>query len=165
MLWCGSVSKTLAPGYRVGWVAPGRFKDQIVRAKLLHAISSTTITQEVIAGFLDNGRYESHLRRLRHTLHGNCLQFTRAIADHFPEGTRVSRPQGGFVLWVDLDKKVDTAALYEDAIRQRISIAPGSMFTLKKQFGNCMRLSYGLAWNAGLNDALRQLGDMVKKRM
>lgn len=165
VLWCGSVSKTLAPGYRVGWVAPGRFKEQIVRAKLLHAISSTTITQEVIAGFLDNGRYESHLRRLRHTLHGNCLQFTRAIADHFPEGTRVSRPQGGFVLWVDLDKKIDTAALYEDAIRQRISIAPGSMFTLKKQFGNCMRLSYGLAWNAGLDDALRQLGDMVKKRM
>jgi len=165
VLWCGSVSKTLAPGYRVGWVAPGRFTEQIVRLKLLHSVSSTTITQEVIARFLENGRYESHLRRLRHTLYANSLQFTRAIADYFPEGTRVSRPQGGFVLWVELPGKVDTAELYEDAIRQKISIAPGAIFTLKKQFGNCMRLSYGLPWTGNLDQSLMQLGNMVKRRM
>lgn len=162
VLWCGSVSKTLAPGYRVGWVAPGRFKNEVIRMKQVHSISTTTITQEVIAGFLETGRYESHLRKLRHTLHTNCLQYIRAIADYFPDGTRVSRPQGGFVLWVELDKRIDTMELYERAIRRKISIAPGRMFTLREQFDNCMRLSYGLQWSGQLDDTLKLLGKTIK---
>jgi DNA-binding transcriptional MocR family regulator len=162
VLWCGSVSKTLAPGYRVGWVAPGRFKEEVIRRKIFHSISSTTITQEVIANFLENGRYENHLRKLRHTLHTSCLQYIRAIAEYFPEGTKVSHPDGGFVLWVELDKKADTIALYEKAIRQRISIAPGRMFTLQKQFGHCMRLSYGLKWNDQLDGTLKLLGKLAR---
>lgn len=163
VLWCGSVSKTLAPGYRVGWVAPGQFKDDVIRMKQVHSISATAITQEVIADFLENGRYENHLRKMRQTLHTNCLQYIRAIADYFPEGTKVSRPQGGFVLWVELDKRVDTLELYEQAIRKNISIAPGKMFSLQQQFSNCMRLSYGLQWNEKVDDTLKTLGNLVKK--
>ncbi len=162
VLWCGSVSKTLAPGYRVGWVAPGQFKNDVIRMKQVHSISSTTLTQEVIADFLANGRYESHLRKMRQTLHTNCLQYIRAIADYFPEGTKVSRPQGGFVLWVELAKHIDTMELYERAIKKNISIAPGRMFTLQKQFDNCMRISYGMQWNEHLDEALRTLGKLVK---
>jgi DNA-binding transcriptional MocR family regulator len=162
VLWCGSVSKTLAPGYRVGWVSPGKYKEEIIRMKQVHSISSTTIMQEVIANFLENGRYENHLRKLRHTLHTNCLQYIRAIADYFPEGTKVSRPQGGFVLWVELDKRINTMELYEIAMRKKISIAPGRMFTLQKQFDNCMRISYGLPWNEELDATLKTLGNLVK---
>ncbi len=162
VLWCGSVSKTLAPGYRVGWTAPGRFKDEVIRMKQVHSISSTKLMQEVIANFLENGRYENHLRKLRQTLHTNCLQYIRAIADYFPEGTKVSRPQGGFVLWVELDKRIDTMELYERAMKKNISIAPGRMFTLQKQFDNCMRLSYGLQWNEQLDDTLKVLGKIIK---
>jgi DNA-binding transcriptional MocR family regulator len=165
VLWCGSVSKTLAPGYRVGWVSPGKFKDDVIRMKQVHSISATTITQEVIANFLENGRYENHLRKLRHTLHTNCLQYIRAIADYFPEGTKVSRPQGGFVLWVELDKRINTMELYELAMRKNISIAPGRMFTLQKQFDNCMRLSYGLQWNEQLDNTLKTLGTLVKSML
>ncbi|RYZ16165.1 MAG: PLP-dependent aminotransferase family protein, partial [Sphingobacteriales bacterium] len=165
VLWCGSVSKTLAPGYRVGWIAPGRYSEEIIRMKQVHSISATTITQEVIANFLENGRYENHLRKLRATLHTNCLQYIRAIADYFPEGTKVSRPQGGFVLWVELDKRVNTMELYELAIRKKISIAPGRMFTLQKQFDNCMRISYGLQWNDELDGTLKTLGNLVKSML
>jgi DNA-binding transcriptional MocR family regulator len=98
VLWCSSVSKTLAPGYRVGWVAPGKFKAKIIRTKLYHSISAPAITQQVIANFLESGRYENHLRKMRTTLHANCLQYIRAICNYFPDDTRVSRPQGGFVL-------------------------------------------------------------------
>ena len=163
VLWCGSVSKTLAPGYRVGWVAPGRFKEQILRLKRYHAISSTAVTQEVVANFLETGRYENHLRKLRQTLHANCLQFTRAISEYFPEGTRASRPQGGFVLWVELPRKVNALDLYEKAMLQKISIAPGRMFTLQKQFENCMRLNYGLLWTDKLNLTLKTLGNLAKR--
>lgn len=162
VLWSGSVSKTLAPGYRVGWIAPGKFKDKIVHQKLIHTVSSTTITQETIANFLEKGRYEHHLRKLRSELHANSLQFARAVAEYFPEGTKISRPQGGFMLWVELDKKMDTVELYDRAIRQKISIAPGRMFSLQNQFNNCMRLSYGQRWSEHIDYKLRQLGKIAK---
>ncbi len=165
VLCCGSVSKTLAPGYRVGWVAPGQFKQQVLRQKLFHTLSSAGITQQATAVFLEAGRYEHHLRRLRHTLYTNSLQYTRAIQDYFPEGTSISRPQGGFVLWVELNKKIDTIALYDEAIRKGISIAPGRMFTLQQQFNHCMRLNYGLSWNNHVDTALKKLGNLVKQHL
>lgn len=162
VLWCGSFSKTLAPGYRVGWVAPGKFKQQIIRTKLFHNISSTTLTQEAIGSFLENGRYENHLRKLRSALHCNCLNFLRTISEHFPDGTKVTRPQGGFILWLELDPRIDTMGLYEMAIRHHISIAPGRMFTSKQQYNNCLRLSYGMEWNEKLKKGLVTLGNLAK---
>lgn len=164
VLWCSSISKTLAPGYRVGWVAPGKFKDKIIKTKRYHSISCATIMQEAIANFLENGRYENHLRRLRQTLHTNSLQYLRSICEYFPENTKVSRPQGGFILWLELSKKVDTADLYEQAMQHKISIAPGRMFTLQKQYNNCVRLSYGLVWNEKVDNALKLLGKLVKNK-
>jgi len=163
VLWCGSVSKTLAPGYRVGWVAPGRFMDRVVQTKLYHSVSSVALTQEAIGNFLETGRYEHHLRKLRRTLHANSLQYLRVIGDSFPEGTRVSRPEGGFLLWVELPTAVDTVKLYELALRHRISVAPGRMFTLQQQYTNCLRLSYGLLWDDRVERALTTVGKLAKK--
>ncbi|KAA0988808.1 aminotransferase-like domain-containing protein [Dyadobacter aurulentus] len=163
VLWCGSVSKTLAPGYRVGWVAPGKFKETILKMKLYHSISGTSITQETIAGFLESGRYESHLRKLRHTLHGNMLRYSGAIADYFPEGTKASRPQGGSVLWVELPAHIDTVDLYEKALTRNISFAPGKIFTLQNQYQSCMRLNYGLLWNEQTEAQLKALGELAKQ--
>lgn len=158
VMWCNSLSKTLAPGYRVGWVAPGKFKEQVRNLKIFHCISSPVLAEEALADFLANGRYEHHLRKLRQTLHANSLQYTRAVSEYFPAGTRLSRPQGGFMLWIELDERIDTAELYDMAIRQNISIAPGRMFTLQNQYNNCMRLSYGLAWNSKIDNALKYIG-------
>jgi DNA-binding transcriptional MocR family regulator len=164
VLLCSSVSKTLAPGYRVGWVVPGRYKEEILRLKLVHAISSTGITHEAVANFLKSGRYDNHLRRLRHTLHSNCQHFIQAIADYFPEGTKTSRPQGGLALWVEFNKKINTADLFDKAMKQKISIAPGRMFTLQNQFKNCMRLSIGLPWSEEVQFKLKQLGRLVGEK-
>ena len=163
VLWCSSVSKTLAPGYRVGWIAPGRYKEQILKLKLVHAISSSTITQEAVASFLKSGRYENHLRKLRHTLKSNYQHYINAIAEYFPEGTKTSRPQGGLALWVELSKKVNTTELYDMAMKHKISIAPGRMFTLQNQFENCMRLSIGLPWTEEIRHKLKLLGRLAAK--
>lgn len=162
VLWCSSVSKTLAPGYRVGWVAPGKFREKIVQMKLFHSLSSPTITSAIIADFLENGRYESHLRKLRRALHANYLQYVRVVGEHFPEETRISRPQGGLSLWIELPGSVNTLELYNTALRQKISIAPGMMFSLQSQFDHCMRLSFGIPWNVKTEASLRQLGKLVK---
>lgn len=165
VLWCSSVSKTLAPGFRVGWVAPGKYTEKIKRLKLYHSITSATLQQEAIANFLATGRYEYHLRRLRQTLHANSLQFIRAIGEYFPEGIRMSNPKGGFILWLELDKKIDTYHLYQEAMLHKISIAPGSMFTLQERYQNCMRISYGMQWKPEIERALKKLGTLVKEMM
>jgi DNA-binding transcriptional MocR family regulator len=161
VLWCSSVSKTLAPGYRVGWVAPGRYKEQILKLKLVHIISSSTITHEAVANFLKSGRYENHLRKLRKTLQSNYQHYVHAMAEYFPDGTKTSRPQGGLALWVEFKKKVNTTELFDRAIKQKISIAPGRMFTLQNQFENCMRLSIGLPWSEEVQHRLKLLGRLV----
>jgi DNA-binding transcriptional MocR family regulator len=165
VLWCSSVSKTLAPGYRVGWIAPGKHYDAIKSLKLYHSITNASPEQAAVANFLATGRYEHHLRTLRQTLHGNCLQYIRTIGEHFPEGTRVTHPRGGFILWLELDKRIDTHELYLHAIKHRISIAPGAMFSMQDRYRHCMRLSYGMAWTEQLETALKKLGGMVKEMM
>ncbi|ODS81599.1 MAG: transcriptional regulator [Cytophagaceae bacterium SCN 52-12] len=162
VLWCGSVSKTLAPGYRVGWVAPGRYKDQILKLKFVHALSATTIIHEAVGNFLMTGRYENHLRHLRKTLQENYQRYALAIAEHFPDGTKISRPRGGLALWVEFPKGTDTTELYNHALKKQISISPGRMFTLQNQFQNCMRLCIGLPWTDDLGLKLKQLGNIAK---
>ena len=165
VMWCGSVSKTLAPGYRVGWVAPGKFKDKMIRKKLLHTISNPPLFQEVIADFMEHGRYEHHLRSLRNTLYNNYLQFQLCIEKHFPENTKISKPQGGFVLWLELDPKIDTAVLFDIAIEQKIGFAPGRMFTQHDQYNNCMRLNFGIKWEEKVEKSLIKLGTLIKQQL
>jgi DNA-binding transcriptional MocR family regulator len=165
VLWCSSISKTLAPGYRVGWVAPGKYLERVKRLKLYHSITTPTAQQAAIASFLATGRYEYHLRQLRQTLHSNSLQFIRAIGEYFPAGVKLTNPKGGFILWLELDKKIDAYHLYHEAMQHKISIAPGAMFTLQERYQNCIRLSYGMQWTPEIDKALKKLGGLVKGMM
>jgi DNA-binding transcriptional MocR family regulator len=157
------MSKTLAPGYRAGWVAPGKYMKQVLHIKFVNSIACTTLTHEVVADFLENGRFEHHLRKMRQTLRSNSLQFLRAVSEYFPEGTRVNRPMGGFFLWVEFPKGFNTLDLYHKALKHKISIAPGKLFTLQSQFNNCMRLSYGMKWDVKLDNTLKLLGRLAKE--
>ncbi|WP_265130729.1 aminotransferase-like domain-containing protein [Chryseobacterium oranimense] len=163
VLYCSSISKTLAPGYRVGWIAPGKYKDKVMKLKLLHSTSSISIVNEAVANFLKSGRYEKHLQQMRRALQNNYQNYVQTIANYFPEGTKTSRPQGGLSLWVEFDKGIRTTELYDLAIKQNISIAPGRMFTLQNQFENCMRLCIGLPWTEETKLCLQQVGNLAKK--
>ncbi len=163
VLWCGGVSKTLAPGYRVGWIAPGKFKDKVIRQKNISIISTPSLNQEAIANFMENGRYENHLRKLRYELYVNSSHFVQSVMEYFPANTKIIAPQGGFMLWIELDQRIDTTELYYKAMQQKISIAPGRMFTLQNQYRNCMRLSYGQKWTPYIEERLRLLGDIIFK--
>jgi DNA-binding transcriptional MocR family regulator len=164
VLWCGSFSKTLVSGYRVGWVAPGKFKEQIERTKLFHSMYSSTITHEAIGNFLEVGRYEDHLRKTRQILHRNSLQFLRCISEYFPDDTKVTRPQGSMNLWVELGKQKDAIELYNKAIVKKISITPGRMYTLQNQYNSCFKLSYGMHWNEKVENSLKILGELVMSK-
>ena len=165
VLLCSSISKTLAPGLRVGWIAPGRYRDQILELKTNLTLASPTITQLAIAEFLEHGSYDAHLRKIR-TLFADQLQrFDNAISRYFPSSIRVSRPQGGFVLWLELDSILDTAELAARAIGQhRIAIAPGCIFCANgKSFRNCVRISCGYPWSARIDQAMKTLGQLIRR--
>src|SRR5580692_2481687 len=94
VLYCSSLSKSLAPGYRIGWTLAGRFTQRLVQIKMMHTVSGTTLTQQAMAHFLSIGRYEYHLKKLRKALHTQCLRYLQGIMQYFPKGTKVSRPLG-----------------------------------------------------------------------
>ncbi|QEC40574.1 PLP-dependent aminotransferase family protein [Pseudobacter ginsenosidimutans] len=163
VLYCSSLSKSLAPGYRIGWILPGRYMDKVSSIKMMHSISCATITQQALAHFLGIGRYEYHLKNLRKALHTQCLRYTQAIMQYFPEETRISRPQGGFVLWVELSKHINTYELWLEAMKHQISIAPGSIFSNSANYSHYMRIGYGKPWDDKVDKGLKTLGNLVRK--
>ncbi len=164
VMLCNSFSKTLAPGYRVGWIIPGKFREKILKLKSINTISVTALTHQAVADFLDSERYENHLRKLRNALHANSLLFQKTISEHFPADIKLSQPKGGFFLWLELHEGINTLEIYYEAIKHNISITPGKMFTLQDQFSNCMRLSYGLNWEERTEKSLIFLGQIITKQ-
>jgi DNA-binding transcriptional MocR family regulator len=165
VLLCSSYSKSLAPGYRVGWCLPGKFKEEIIRLKLISTVSSATPTQHAIAKFFQTGRYDLHMRNLRRILHGQCLRYTQAIAEYFPDDTKVSRPLGGYVLWLEFPLSVKVIDIFYLAAEARISIAPGQLFSRDSRFTNYMRISFGIPYNRVIDDSLKLLGNMIKNQL
>ena len=163
VMHCCSVSKSLAPGYRVGWILPGKFLTVVKQLKLMHTISSPTLTQAAMAHFLGIGRYEYHLKNLRRALHTQCLRYMQAIMQYFPADTKISRPQGGFVLWVELNKKVDAYKLCTEALKHHISVAPGQIFSASSNYHNYVRISYGKPWSEEVEYGVMVLGKLIKK--
>ena len=165
VMHCASLSKSLAPGYRIGWTIPGKFIEDVKQIKRTSDISSPSLTQAAMAHFLGNGRYEYHLKNLRRALHTQYLKYTQAVIEYFPEGTKLSRPQGGFVLWVELPKRVNASKLRSEAMRHHISVVPGKIFSVRCNYNNFIRISFGKPWNEDMDYGLMMLGKIVKKMM
>ncbi|PTQ69215.1 GntR family transcriptional regulator [Pseudomonas sp. GV071] len=158
VMHCGSFSKSLAPGYRVGWVAGGRYAEKISRLKLMTTISPSVPAQAAIADYLQHGGYDRHLRKLRHTLEMQQSAMLASAARHFPAQTRVTRPSGGYFLWFEFPQQVDSLQLFQLALAQGISLAPGPIFSATRRFGNCARLNHGHPWDEPSERAMEMLG-------
>ncbi|MGH8848073.1 MAG: PLP-dependent aminotransferase family protein, partial [Polaromonas sp.] len=164
VMHCSSFSKTLAPGYRVGWVSPGRFGQQIERLKLMTTLSASLPAQMAVADYLQHGGYDKHLRRLRHALESQLSSLLAAIARHFPAGVRVSRPAGGYFVWVEFAEGFDALFLHQAALAHGISVAPGPIFSARRNFRQCLRLNYGQPWNARFEAAMQTLGALAGRQ-
>ncbi|MDR8391695.1 PLP-dependent aminotransferase family protein [Aliifodinibius sp. S!AR15-10] len=164
VIYCSSFSKTLAPGFRIGWCIPGRFNKEVYYQKYINSLASPTLTQRAMAHFLEKGRYDLHLKRLRKELHIQCLKYSQAIKEYFPEGTRISQPKGGFVLWIELSERINAIELYRAAFEEKISIAPGQIFSTGDQFQNYIRISFGRPYSGKTDQGLKKLGDIIENQ-
>jgi DNA-binding transcriptional MocR family regulator len=163
VMHCSSLSKSLTPGYRIGWAIPGKFIEEVKHIKRIHNISCPTLTQVAMANFLKNGRYEYHLKNLRRALHTQSLKYVQAIIDHFPANTKMTRPQGGFIMWLELDKKIDTFKLRTEAMKHHIAFVPGKIFSSCSDYSNFMRLSFSKPWSNDVDYGIMMLGRLIKK--
>ena len=161
VMHCSSFSKCLAPGHRIGWVAGGRFAGRIARHKLTTTLNTNVPSQMAIAHYLERGGFDRHLRRLRRTLAGQQAEYLAAVGRYFPSGTRVTRPAGGYFLWLELPAGTDALAIQRQAAAQGISVAPGPMFSASRGFGHCLRLNCGHPLDARTQAALATLGRLA----
>ena len=158
VLLCSSFSKVLAPGFRVGWIHPGRFLETVTRLKFINTIASPSLPQVAIADFIQCGGYDRYLRGLRMTLAKQVQVYSHAVVKYFPEGTKISRPAGGYFLWVELPERIDAVKLYRAALSKNISIVPGVIFSASGRFRNYIRISCGYPWSDSMERAIVTLG-------
>ena len=160
-IYCNSFSKTLAPGYRIGWIVAGARTRRVLERKLAFSLCGAVLPQVALAEFLASGAYDAHLRGIRRVFQENLAHLARAVEASFPPETKMSRPTGGFVLWLELPRRFDSRALFDEALEQGICFAPGDVFSASRRFRNCLRLSAGHAWDERIEDGVRRLGRLA----
>lgn len=165
VMLCSSFSKTFAPGFRLGWAMPGRHAARVQMLKFVNTMGVPDVLQLAAADFLANGGYDRLLRKLRRTYAHQIELASQAISRHFPAKTRMTRPSGGFVLWVVMPERVDAVGIYEHALKEGIGVAPGPMFSASNRYRNCLRVNCGLPWSDETERALARVGALACEQM
>ena len=158
---CSSFSKTAAPGYRIGWLLPGKHLDQAKKIKRALSCSSPLLNQWVLSDFVASGDYDRNIRMLRTVLKTNKQRALSLVQECFPSGTRVNDPQGGGVLWVELPGGCSGYELFKRGLEHDISIAPGDLFSPSQKYKNFVRISFGVPWSDRIENGFRTLGRLA----
>lgn len=161
VLYCSSFSKTLSPGSRIGWAVPGRWLTPVEHLKFVNSMASATLQEMVMAEFLAHGGYDRYLRNVRPLYAKNAERTIQAIARFFPEGTRVTKPSGGLVLWVELPSTIDALEFNRRALERNVAVAPGTLFSAKPKYSHFVRLTFSLPWTERVEQAFYTLGRLA----
>ena len=162
VMHCSSFSKSLAPGFRIGWAMPGRYAQAVARQKLTTSLATSSPGQAALAHYLEKRHFDRYLGELRRQLATQQTHCLHAVADHFPAGTRATRPDGGYFIWLELPHGTDALQIQRDASNLGISVAPGPIFSASRAFGHCLRLNTGHPWSPAIESAIATLGRLAK---
>lgn len=163
VIYLGTFSKALFPAARVGWVvAPRRVAEAAVAVKRTIDITTSTVMQSGLAQFLGEGSYDRHLRRVVREMATRLAAAERALDSHLPPGSRFTRPEGGYVLWVTLPEPIDSLALLAEARRAGVLYAPGQIFLPEERRSSSLRLSVAQAAPEEIERGIRTLGEVAR---
>lgn len=162
---CSSYTKTLSPDFRIGWLEAGRFRERARQMKFTSTVAESALLSESLGMFLENGSYDLHLRHLRRFYSNQIDAFRACIAHNFPEGTRISRPQCGFILWIELPDSIDTLEIFHAAMDEKIICMPGILCSGNRAFSNCLRLAVCFELSEQHIVALKRLGFLAHSQM
>jgi DNA-binding transcriptional MocR family regulator len=161
VIYCGSCSKSLAPAFRIGWIAGGRYQGRINSLKLSSSLITPLFEQAVLAEYMQSGALPSHLRKLRERLVANIPLAIAAIQRHFPAGTQVVSPAGGWWLWLELPEHIDSLALLRQAVSKGIAFTPGTLFSSSTKFSHFLRMNIGRPWSREMEQGIKTLGTLA----
>lgn len=163
VLYCSSFSKSLAPGFRIGWVSGGKYQPSLLKLKFGSNISTNGMLQDALGRFLESGQYDAHIRKMRLALQGQMVRYTDAINRFFPANTRISTPMGGFSLWIELPAGIDALLLQRKALKEGIGICPGNIFSTSPIFHHYVRINCCPLWSTKVENGIHTLGRLVSK--
>lgn len=158
---CASYTKTVAPDYRIGWIEAGRFHHIVKQLKFTSSVAESSLLSETIGLFFENSGYDAHLRNHRKLYKHNIERVRSLVAQYFPKGTRVSKPQAGFILWIELPQQIDTLVLFHRALDEHIVCMPGLLCSADKRFSHCLRLAVCNEPNQLFIDSIAKLGSLA----
>jgi DNA-binding transcriptional MocR family regulator len=161
VLYCSSFSKTLAPGFRIGWVSAGKYQSKIEKLKFGSNISTNPVLQDAIGRYLESGQYDTHIRKMRITLQTQMIKYVNAISTYFPKGIRLSIPQGGLSIWIELNENTNAFDLQKAALKKGIGICPGHIFSTSDFYHNHIRLNYCPLWNNKIENAIKVIANLM----
>ncbi|WP_437887409.1 PLP-dependent aminotransferase family protein [Phytobacter sp. V91] len=161
VLLCSSFTKTVAPGLRVGWIVPGRYRDRVLHMKYAAIGTNVPSTQLAVAAFIRDGHYHRHLRRMRQIYQQHMETYTCWVRQYFPCEICVTRPQGGFMLWIELPETVDMLCVSRQLCRMKLQIAPGSLFSASGKYRNCLRINCAMPLCNSNREAIQRVGEAV----
>ncbi|MHC8304362.1 aminotransferase-like domain-containing protein [Pseudomonas sp. PB3P13] len=164
VIYCASLNKTFAPGLRLGWISAGRWHDRVEMLKHTQSRGCDTLAQLAVSAFMSTPSYERFLRRLRKTLTQHREQMSEAILRYFPDGTRVTRPGGGTLLWVELPREYSSMVLFHEGLKVGIQISPGDIYSNDSRFDHFIRIGCGAPYSARIDEALATLGQLLKQQ-
>jgi DNA-binding transcriptional MocR family regulator len=160
VLYCSSISKTLAPGWRLGWIAAGRYHERALQLRWQESLAGSPLFEAALADFLASGDYRRHLRRFRPKLKAAVRAIAARVEASFPAGTRISRPAAGFLLWIELPPGLDALDVHRRALAEGIGVAPGHLFSPRPRFTHHLRLSCARRVTPALLEAIDRLGSI-----
>ncbi|MCJ8340024.1 MAG: PLP-dependent aminotransferase family protein [Pseudomonadales bacterium] len=161
VLLCSSLAKTLSRDLRIGWIAAGKYHQKILGLKVATSMANSVSQQQGVALFMAEGGLEKHLKVRRQQLQTQKQQLQSLISEYLPMAQSASQPQGGMVLWLELDKKINSLELYRQAREQGLTITPGSIFSAQDTYQNFLRLSFAHPWTPQRITAIKQLATLI----
>ena len=163
VIHCSSLAHYVAPGFNLGWCNPGRWRAEVQRLKSFTNIATASLPQLAMAEFLESGGLDKHLKELRVALWRSVEATRQEVLRLFPEGTRVSQPQGGFVLWIQLPMGYDGGEIQHKAAAVGINIFSGMVFSPSRQYRDCIRIACGYPFDV-LKPAIKTLSQVIAGR-
>ena len=161
VILCSSFSKTLAPGYRIGWMLPGKYFDRCLEVKATTNVCTATPPQLALAEALKSGLYDQHIKRYLKVIADQMQTIRYSVGRYFPEGTRATSPSGGLALWLELDRSVHGRKVFEKALEQNVGIVPGFLFSPSDRFTNFIRLTVTGRWDREMEEGIKVLGEII----
>ncbi|MGI0118188.1 PLP-dependent aminotransferase family protein [Zooshikella sp. RANM57] len=165
MVWyCGTVSKTISPQLKVGWMVMGKHADRVIYQHSLMGITPPYLNQLTVAEYLSQDKYQKHIQHAILIYQQRYFQAVSLVKKHFPKNIKVSSPTGGFVLWIELPKHINATEIYFKAKQQGILITPGELFSVQtSQYKHCFRINFAQPWTEDRIKAMNWLGQYIER--